>query len=312
MSLTAWRGVLQSLSGCEHIIHLNLSFSIHGEAAQTLAQSIRSLGDEPPLQTLRLWNGSLTATASLELVQSLATCKHLTVLSLNGNKLGEAGHQLAQSIRCWGDEPPLKKLHLVKCLLTTTASLELVQSLATCKHLTVLSLNGNKLGEAGHQLAQTIRSWGDEPLLRMLYLRNCSIPVSATFDLVQSLLKCKHLEILDLEGNEFNDRGYHLAQSIRSSLKSLYLPDLTSMTAVQCEPPVVGLQKDVQVHERLYHDNILGDVVQVFRSLVSHSELRTVQPVMQHSSLQYLDQHLPERTRATVVQNDLDDRGYRL
>ena len=53
-----------------------------------------------------------TATASLELVQSLSSCRHLTVLYLEQNKLGEAGHQLAQSIRSWGDEPPLQELYL--------------------------------------------------------------------------------------------------------------------------------------------------------------------------------------------------------
>ena len=81
-------------------------------------------------------NCSLTATASLELVQSLSTCRHLTVLDLGGNKLGEAGHQLAQSIKSWGDDPPLQKLGLYNCSLTAAASLELVQSLSSCKHLT--------------------------------------------------------------------------------------------------------------------------------------------------------------------------------
>ena len=88
--------------------------------------------------------GTLPATASLELVQSLSTCRHLTELNLGENDLNEAGHQLAQSIRSWGDDPPLQELYLSKCLLPATASLELVQSLSTCRHLTVLDLEDNK------------------------------------------------------------------------------------------------------------------------------------------------------------------------
>ena len=187
-----------------------------GEAGQLLAQSIRSWGDEPPLQALQLYNCSLTATASLELVQSLSSCRHLTALNLEENKLSEAGHQLAQSIRSWVDEPPLQALELYNCSLTATASLELVQSLSSCRHLTVLDLRGNKLGEAGHQLAQSIRSWGDEPPLQKLYLYNCSLTATASLELVQSLSSCRHLTVLDLRGNKLGEAGHQLAQSIRS------------------------------------------------------------------------------------------------
>ena len=135
-------------------------------------------GDEPPLQALQLYNCSLTATASLELVQSLSSCRHLTALNLEENKLSEAGHQLAQSIRSWVDEPPLQALELYNCSLTATASLELVQSLSSCRHLTVLDLRGNKLGEAGHQLAQSIRSWGDLTVQVVVQLHPIYFPLN--------------------------------------------------------------------------------------------------------------------------------------
>ena len=176
---------------------MNLGENKLGEAGHQLAQSIKSWEDEPPLQKLYLYNCSLSATASLQLVQSLSSCRHLTVLNLGQNKLGEAGHQLAQSIRSWGDEPPLQKLYLYNCSLSATASLELVQSLSSCKHLTVLNLGVNKLGEAGHQLAQSIRSWGDDPPLQELQLYNCSLTVTASLELVQSLSSCRHLTALN-------------------------------------------------------------------------------------------------------------------
>ena len=137
---------------------MNLGENKLGEAGHQLAQSIKSWEDEPPLQALQLYNCPLTATASLELVQSLSSCRHLTALNFEENKLGEAGHQLAQSIKSWEDEPPLQKLYLYNCSLSATASLELLQSLSSCRQLTVLDLRGNKLGEAGHQLAQSNRS----------------------------------------------------------------------------------------------------------------------------------------------------------
>ena len=86
-------------------------------------------------------------------------------MDLGENDLGEAGHQLSQSIRSWGDEPPLQILYLYNCSLTYTASLELVQSLSSCRHLTELNLGENKLGDAGDKLAQSIGSWGNDPPL---------------------------------------------------------------------------------------------------------------------------------------------------
>ena len=216
LSATASLKLVQSLSTCRHLTSLNLGKNKLGEAAHQLAQSIRSWGDDPPLQKLYLYNCSLSATASLELLQSLSTCRHLTLLNLRENKLGEAGHQLAESIRSWGDDPPLQELYLYNCSLSATASLELLQSLSTCRHLTSLNLAENKLGEAGHQLAQSIRSWGDDPPLQKLYLYNCLLSATASLKLVQSLSTCRHLTWLSLGKNKLSEAGHQLAQSIRS------------------------------------------------------------------------------------------------
>ena len=216
MSQTAWMKLLQFLSRCKHLISLDLSGNFLGVAGHELAQSITSWGDEPPLQELYLYNCSLGATASFELVQSLSSCRHLAVLGLGGNKLGEAGHQLAQSIRSWGDEPPLQEPNLNNCSLTASATLELVQSLSTCRCLTVLYLRGNKSGEVGQQLAQSIRSLGDEPPLRKLDVGWCSVPEQVWAELLQSLSSCKQLSDLDLSDNSLRQAGHYLAQSITS------------------------------------------------------------------------------------------------
>ena len=201
LTATASLELVQSLSTCHHLIRVNIRGNKLREAGHQLAQSIKSWGDEPPLQNLLLDDCSLTATASIELVQSLATCRHLTALDLRENKLGEAGHQLAQSIRSWGDEPPLQELWLYNCSLTGTASLELVQSLSTCRNLTAWDLGRTNLAQAGKQLAYSIRYWGDEPPLQKLYLDNCSLPATASLELVQSLSTCRHLSMLAGEMN---------------------------------------------------------------------------------------------------------------
>ena len=159
-----------------------------------------------PGEVNHCYRNSVLTTVCLQLLQLnlYNLCQHvdLIALDLEKNKLGEAGHQLAQSIRSWGDEPPLQKLYLHNCSLPATASLELVQSLSTCRHLTELNLGENDLNEAGHQLAQSIRSWGDDPPLQKLYLSKCSLPATASLELVQSLSTCRHLTALDLGQHE--------------------------------------------------------------------------------------------------------------
>ena len=93
-----------------------------------------------------------------ELVKSLSTCRHLIVLNLGENWLGAAGYNLSNSIRSWGEVPPLKELYLHSCSLPENASKELVQSLSNCKSLTHLDLGRNILGEAGQYLAESIKS----------------------------------------------------------------------------------------------------------------------------------------------------------
>ena len=213
---TASFELVQSLSMCRKLTTLNLGKNMLGEVGHQLAQSVRSWGDEPMLQQLWLYNCSLTATASLELVQSRSTCRKLTRLNLGENVLGEAGHQLAQSITSWGDGLLLQEIWLYNCSLTATASLELVQSLSMCRKLTTLNLGQNILREAGHQLAQSIRSWGDKPSLQELRLYNCSLTESTSLELVQSLIKCRQLTALNLGGNSLGEAGHQLSQSIRN------------------------------------------------------------------------------------------------
>ena len=214
ISTSASLELVQSLTRCKQLTVLNLGKLNLSKAAHHLLESIKSWGEDSPLQDLFLYNCSLPVAVSIELLKSLAAFRQLTALNLGKNDLGEAGYQLAQTIRSWGDEPPLQALRLQNCLLTEAASIEIVQSLSICRHLTVLNLGKNFLGEAAHLLSDTIRSWGNDPPLQKLYLSDCSMPAHASEKLLRSLATCTCLTDLDLRGNGIDEAGRQLAQSI--------------------------------------------------------------------------------------------------
>ena len=196
-----WPELLQSLSSCKQLTDLRLSSNNIGEAGCYLAQSITSWGDSPPLEKLYLSYCSIPGQVWPELLQSLSSCKQLTDLRLSSNTIGEAGRYLAQSISSWGDNPSLQTLYLNDCSIPEQVWPEVLQSLSSCKQLTLLHLSGNTIGKAGHYLTQSISSWGDHPLLRELYLGRCSIPEQVWAELLQSISSCYVLSALHLPGN---------------------------------------------------------------------------------------------------------------
>ena len=295
MNTAVSKELINSLSTCKHLITLDLGKNMLAEAGYHLAKTIRSWGNNPPLQKLLLYNCSLLLEASTEISKALLACKHLRQLNMGRNNLsdagyhlvqsikswknneqllelhlygcslpenvskellrllsrfnyvteldsgentlGELGYDLAESIRSWGDDPPLKKLHLLDCSLTVTASLELVKSLSKCSHLTELNLRGNALDKAGNDLAASIRSWGEGSPLKKLSLHKCSLPVSASVKLLKSLASCGNLIELDIGKNYIGEAGNDFAQSIRSwkhgpQLQELMLRDCKMPTSV--------------------------------------------------------------------------------
>ena len=145
-----------------------------------------------------------------------ATGRVKPCMYLSDNTIGEAGHYLAQSITSWGDKPPLQELCLREYSIPVQVWAELLQSLSSCKQITDLKLSGNTIGEAGHYLAQSITSWGDNSSLQTLYLNDCSIPEQVWPEMLQSLSPCKQLIDLDLSSNTLGEPGHYLAQSITS------------------------------------------------------------------------------------------------
>ena len=209
-----WPELLQSLSSCKQLSHLDLQHNTIGEAGRYLTQAITSWGDNPPLKDLDLTRCSIPEQVWPGLFQSLSSCKRLSDLDLSDNTTGEAGRYLAQSITSWGDNPPLERLYLENCSIPEQVWPGLFQSLSSCKQLSHLDLWNNAIGKAGRYLAQSITSWGDNPPLQRLDLGYCSIPEQVWAELLQSLSSCKQLS--DLSGNTIGEAGRYLTQAIIS------------------------------------------------------------------------------------------------
>ena len=204
------------------LIETKLNRAILGTKGSFLSDFVMRQGEISPLKEIWLARYSMAEYKWVELLQFTSTCKYLTYLDLSRNAIGEAGHQLAQSIKSWGDNSPLQTLYLHYCSIPEEIWNELLQSLSSCKQLTGLDLSGNTFGAAGHYLPKLIKSLGDNSQLNQLYLERCSIPSNICTELLQSLLYCKQLTYLNLSGNVIGEAAHHLVQLV-IPLKVLHL-----------------------------------------------------------------------------------------
>ena len=255
--------ILKSLATCQHITHLNLTGNHIGASGKHLAEAINNWGDVPSLEQLYLENCSISEESCSEILKSLATCQHITDLSLDGNHIGSSGKHLAEAINNWGDAPSLKSLYLGNCSIPEESCSEILKSLATCQHITHLNLTGNHIGVSGKHLAEAINNWGDVPSLEQLYLHNCSIPEESCSEILKSLATCQHITDLSLDGNHIGSSGKHLADAINNwgdapSLKSLYLKNC-SIPEESCSE----ILKSLATCQHITHLNLTGNHIGV-------------------------------------------------
>ena len=141
--------IMQSLSNCKQLTHLNLSGNKVGNAGEYLAKTIQQWGTDPPLQYLYLANCSIPQEHCSTILQSLHSCTRLTELNMAGNNIGATGNILAECINLWGEHPQLRKIYINVCGIPEAQCGQIIQSLSKCKQLTHLNLSGNKVGNAG-------------------------------------------------------------------------------------------------------------------------------------------------------------------
>ena len=222
--------VVKTLSACKQLTCLILNGNTLGDGGHQLAHSITAWAPNAPLQQLWLKDCKMPQDASVDVVKTLSACKQLTCLILNGNRLGDGGHQLAHSITAWAPNAQLQQLSLKDCKMPQDASVHVIKSLSACKQLTHLILSDNTLGDGGHQLAHSITAWAPNAPLQQLWLNDCKMPQDASVHVIKSLSACKQLTHLSLLGNTLGDGGRHLAHSItawapNAPLQQLWLKD---------------------------------------------------------------------------------------
>ena len=297
-----WAELFRFTYTCKYLKHLNLQSCNVGEAGRYLAQAITSWGDNPPLQELCLRYCSIPKQVWPEVLQSLSSCKQIINMDLSHNSIGEAGRCLAQLITSWGDDPPLKGLHLSECSIPEQVWPEVLQSLSSCKQITNMCLSHNSIGEAGRCLAQLITSWGDNPPLQKLYLRYSSIPEQVWPEVLQSLSFCKQLNDLHLSENTFGEAGHYLAQSITSlgddqSLEVLVLSECSIPKQVWPEVSQ-SLSSCEQLTDLDLSDNTIGEAGSYLAQSITSWGCN---PPLETLNLRYCS--IPEQVWAELLQS---------
>ena len=211
------REILKSLKKCKQLTHLDLGGHNLENDAGHLIELITSFGVESPLQTLYLHNCSILEKDCTEMFQYLSEFRHLTQLNLSGNTVGKGGMHIVKMMIIAGFDSKLQLLYLGDCSIPSDTLREILKSLKKCKQLTHLALGGHNLAIDGELLAELITSFGKDPPLQQLYLRNCSIQEKECTEMLKCLSKCRHLTHLDLCGNRVGVGGIHIVKIVESA-----------------------------------------------------------------------------------------------
>ena len=310
-----WRKLFLHLSICKKLTHLIVPRSSLHRLGRVLAYSIIKWGTDPPLQVLQLDQCLMPEDIWCDFFESLSRCKHITHLDLSYNRLGESGIDLAQSILFGGYQQPLQKLDLSYCSMSANACDHLFSSLTCCKRLSYLDLSDNMVGEAGHQLAQAITSWGDDPPLETFIAEHCFIPTTVWPDLLRSLSACSKLIHLDLSHNNltgclssFLPGSYQILASLEEflldscALNEDDLWHLMQRVKLQKLPSLQNLYLNDNSLFRI--ENVLGELTQ---SCINHYTVKKVKLWVQWNSLtQDFKNTWVRRCENTKVSLDLD------
>ena len=253
--------LLKYLSEFRHLTHLSLNGNKVGKWGTYMVEMIDNLKSDLQLQSLDLRGCSIPSNMCGEILKCLKKCKQLTYLDLGEQSLEQEGIYLVDLIKNLGEDPPLQQLNLEDCSIPEVECTEMLEYISKYRHLTHLNLSGNKVGKGGMYIVQMMDNLGLDLQLKLLYVRNCSIPSNMCGEILKCLKQCKQLTYLDLGGQILEKEGKYLVELIKNSgedspLQQLYLPNC-SISEVEC----TELLKYLSEFSHLTHLSLNGNGV---------------------------------------------------
>ncbi|XP_046774216.1 ribonuclease inhibitor isoform X3 [Gallus gallus] len=180
------------------------------------------------IQKLWLWDCDLTSASCKDLSRVFSTKETLLEVSLIDNNLRDSGMEmLCQALK--DPKAHLQELWVRECGLTAACCKAVSSVLSVNKHLQVLHIGENKLGNAGVEILC-------EGLLHpncnihSLWLGNCDITAACCATLANVMVTKQNLTELDLSYNTLEDEGVmKLCEAVRNpncKMQQLILYDI--------------------------------------------------------------------------------------
>ncbi|KAM8807501.1 ribonuclease inhibitor [Eudromia elegans] len=180
------------------------------------------------IQKLWLWDCDLTNISCKDLSRVISTKETLIEISLIDNNLRDIGMEmLCQALK--DPRAQLQELWVRECGLTTACCKAVSSALSMSKHLKILHIGENKLGDAGIELLR-------EGLLhpncniQSLWLGNCDLTADCCTTLATIMVTKQCLTELDLSYNTLEDDGMRkICEALRNpncKLQQLILYDI--------------------------------------------------------------------------------------
>ena len=104
------------------------------------------LGTNRNLRILNVKDCYLSENKVYKICEQLSQISNLDGCYLSGNDLGDAISVLAESIKSWGTNTTLERLHLKHCNIMPDGCSRLLEALEVCTNLRALHLSGNTIG----------------------------------------------------------------------------------------------------------------------------------------------------------------------
>ncbi|KAF4790200.1 Ribonuclease inhibitor [Turdus rufiventris] len=189
------------------------------------------------IQKLWLWDCDLTSASCKDLSRLISTKETLTEISLIDNNLRDSGMEmLCQALK--DPKSKLQELWVRECGLTTACCKAVSSALSTNKHLKVLHIGENKLGDTGVELLCE-GLMHPNCNIQSLWLGNCDLTAGCCATLATIMATKQCLTELDLSYNPLDDEGIRkICEALRKpscNVQQLILYDILWSSEVDDE-----------------------------------------------------------------------------